>query len=393
MEKVYLVGGKRTPIGSMMGSLSALTAPELCGLAIRGLFRDLGLSGQEVDSVILGNVLSSGLGQNPARQAAMLGGVNLGASCTNVNKVCASGMKAAMLGALELQTGNSQVCLVGGFESMSNSPHILRKSRTGHKFGDFVAEDSVLLDGLTDATSRLKMGHCAEKTALEEGISREDQDVYCLASYQRSLAQDTHKVFREIEPVLTPKGVVERDEEPTRFQPDKISKAKLAFADLKGEGTVTTANASKLNDGACVLLLASETGLAKLGLKPIAQIVSFADAEVPPADFNRSPPVAARKALQKAQLSPEQVNFWEVNEAFSVTPLHFMKAMGVSAERVNVFGGAVGLGHPIGMSGARILLSLTNAMHTKGGQWGCATICNGGGGSSAVVLRRVDGRP
>jgi acetyl-CoA C-acetyltransferase len=275
---------------------------------------------------------------------------------------------------------------------MSNAPHLLKKSRGGYKFGDFPVDDSIVCDGLTDAFSKIKMGHCAEKTAKETGITREAQDAFCLSSYKKALATtDVQKHLQEIVPVGTSKGKVDRDEEPTRFAEDRIKKAKLAFTDKTGQGTVTTANASKINDGACVLILASETGLKRLGgVKPLARFVSYGDAEVPPADFNRSPPKAAIKALDKAGLKPSEMDLWEINEAFSVTALYFAQELQIAPEKVNVFGGAVALGHPLGMSGARVLLSLINALVTRGGRMGCAAICNGGGGSSAVVLERVN---
>lgn len=390
MRKAFLVYGKRTPIGSFLGSLADHQATRLSSIATKAVFKDTGLDPKHVDSVILGNVISAGLGQNPARQASLGADIGVSVPCTNINKVCASGMKSAIYGALEIGAGQSHVVLAGGFESMSNAPHLLKASRKGHKFGDFAAFDALSHDGLVDAYKKVAMGYCGEKTAKDMGISRELQDIYCITSYERAIeATKTGWFKHEITPVEVKGGQVDADEEPSKFIKDRIGKAKPAFADKDGQGTITAGNASKLNDGACSLLLMSEEGLKKTGLTPLAEIISFADAEVDSMDFNICPPIAANKALHHAGLKVSDIDFWEANEAFSVTGIAFMKTMGIKHDQLNVNGGAVALGHPIGMSGARILLSLANTLKHRQGKYGLAAICNGGGGSSAVILRAV----
>ena len=342
--------------------------------------------------MILGNVISSGLGQNPARQASLLGGVDISVPCTNVNKVCASGMKAIMYGTQEIQAGHAEVILVGGFESMSNAPHLIKKSRNGFKFGEFTAEDAILTDGLVDAFTRLKMGNCAEKTAKEMGITRKEQDRYCVMSYERSLESKKMKRFEsEIVPIeIKGKGFISHDEEPGRYQEGRVETARLAFPDSNKQGSVTTMNASKLNDGACVMILMSEEALARNSVKAMVEVVNFADAEVEPADFNKAPVAAILKALKKCNLEIKDIDFWEINEAFSVTVLVFVKTFGVGVDRININGGSVSLGHPLGMSGARIVQSLISVLKRNKGKLGCAAICNGGGGASAIIVRNVD---
>lgn len=389
MRKAFLVYGKRTPIGSFLGGLSSFSAPQLSAIATKAVLADTNLKPKSIDSVILGNVISAGLGQNPARQASLGAGIDHLVPCTNVNKVCASGMKSAIYGAMEIQMGLSNVVLAGGFESMSNAPHLLKVSRKGTKFGDFPAIDSLAHDGLIDAYGKQAMGFCAEKTAKEMGITREVQDLYCISSYERALAaiEKGHSKL-EIAPIEVPgAGLLAADEEPKKFIKEKVGTARLAFADKSGQGTVTAANASKLNDGACSLLLMSEEGLKQSGLQPLAEIVAYADAETTPADFNVCPPLAAKKALDRAGLKITDIDFWEANEAFSVTGIAFMKAMGVDHQRFNVNGGAVALGHPIGTSGARIILALAHILRQNQGSRGLATICNGGGGASAIILK------
>lgn len=391
MRKAFLVYGKRTPIGGFLGGLSSYSATQLSAHATKAILNETKLNPASIDSVILGNVISSGLGQNPARQASLAAGISQAAPCTNVNKVCASGMKSAIFGAQEIQTGYSDIVLAGGFESMSNAPHLLRNSRTGNKFGDFITLDSLTHDGLVDAYGKMAMGFCGEKTAKDMKITREIQDEFAIASYERALAASKgDKLKWEIAPIEVPKqGLLSNDEEPLKFQKDRVGTARLAFPDKNKEGTITGANASKLNDGACSLLLMSEEGLKKSGLKPLAEIVGFADAETTPMDFNICPPIAAKKALEKAGIKVSDVDFWEANEAFSVTGIAFMKTLGIDHQRFNVNGGAVALGHPIGMSGARIILSLANVLRHNNGKYGVAAICNGGGGSSAIILKAI----
>lgn len=391
MKKAFIVGGKRTPIGSLLGGLSPLTAPQLGSITIKALLEQTKVNPKSIDHVILGNVISTGIGQNPARQASLGGGVDISVPCTNVNKVCASGMKAATIAALELMLGESSIVLAGGFESMTNAPHFIKNMRTGIKFGDGPIYDTLSYDGLVDAYGKTAMGVCGEKTARELGITREIQDEYAIASYERVLDAISKKKFdSEIVPVEIPKkGSILADEEPLKFNKEKFSSFRLAFADKNGVGTITAGNASKINDGACTLMLMNEVGLKSSGATPLAEIIAFADAEGQPVDFNLTPPIAIKKALAKANLSVKDIDFWEINEAFSVTAIANMKVLGIDHQRLNVHGGAVALGHPIGASGARILLSLVNVLQTYKGQYGVAAICNGGGGATAVVLKRV----
>jgi acetyl-CoA C-acetyltransferase len=391
MKKAYIIGGKRTPIGSLLGSLQAFTGPQLSSVTIRSLLEQTKLNPKSIDHVILGNVLSTGLGQNPARQASLGGGVDVSVPCTNINKVCASGMKATTIAASELMLGDSNIIISGGFESMTNAPHFIKSLRTGVKFGDTPIYDTVSYDGLIDAYGKMAMGFCGEKTAKELGITREIQDEYAISSYERTLEAIKSKKFdSEISGVDIPKkGMILADDEPQRFNKDKFSTFRPAFADKSGSGTITAGNASKINDGACSLLLMNEVGLKTSGLTPIAEIISFADAENLPIDFNLTPPLAIKKALAKANLTVNDIDFWEINEAFSITAIANMKLLGIDHQRLNVHGGAVALGHPIGMSGARIILSLTNVLQTYKGTYGCAAICNGGGGATAIILKRV----
>lgn len=391
MKKAYIVYGKRTPIGSFIGSLASHSATSLSSHTLKAILKATSLNPKSIDSVILGNVISSGLGQNPARQASLGAGIDISVPCTNINKVCASGMKATMFGAMEILSGQSNVVLTGGFESMTNAPHLIKNVRTGHRFGDFMTFDSLTHDGLIDAYGKMAMGFCGEKTAKELKISRDIQDEYAIASYERALlAQKNDRLSWEISPIEIGKGAMfSVDEEPLKFVKDKVATARLAFADKNKEGTITGANASKLNDGACSLLLMSEEGLQKSGLKPLAEIISMADAETQPIDFNLCPAFAVNKALERVGLKVSDVDFWESNEAFSVTPIAFMKALGIDHQRLNINGGAVAFGHPIGVSGARIILSLVNVLKTNNAKYGCAAICNGGGGASAIVIKNV----
>lgn len=391
MHKAFIVSGKRTPVGSILGSLKSFTGVDLATHSIKATLEDTKLDVNTIDQVILGNVISTGLGQNPARQASIRSGIPVHVPAYNVNKVCASGIKTVSLGATEIWAGLSDTIIAGGFESMSNAPHFIRNVRSGHKFGDFAVHDTLTNDGLIDAYNKKAMGYCGEKTAKDMGITREKQDEFCVSSYERCLrAIEGGHMAKEIAPIEVPKiGKIAVDEEPQKYNKAKILTLKPAFPDARGEGTITGANASKLNDGACALLMMSEKALSRSGLKPLAQVVSFADAEGVPEDFNICPATSVQKALQKAGLKVSDIDFWEINEAFSITPLANMQLLELDRNRVNVHGGAVALGHPIGMSGARILLSLTNVLRTYNGRYGCAVICNGGGGSTAVILKNV----
>lgn len=389
MRKAFIVAGKRTPIGTFMGNLSTVKATELGSIAARATLDQVGLEGKEVDEIILGNVISAGLGQNPARQVSIGAKIPINVPNLLVNKVCASGLKTVQLGAMSIQFGQSNTVLVGGFENMSMAPFYVEKYRSGHQFGHTKLLDAVAHDGLTDAYDGCAMGVCAEKTAKDFNITRELQDAYAITSYERAIkAAETGKFANEITPVkVNKKPDVVIDEEPTKFRRDKIPSLKPVFAK---DGTVTAANASKLNDGACTLLLMSEEGLKKYGITPLAEVVSWGDAEVHPMDFNICPADAANVALKKAGLKVSDIDFFEFNEAFSVTGLANMKIMDLDPAKVNVNGGAVALGHPIGMSGARIVLSLISVLEQNQGKYGLASICNGGGGSSALIIKRVE---
>lgn len=388
MRKAFIVAGKRTPIGGFLGSLSGVKATQLGAIAARATLDQANLEGGEVDEIILGNVISAGLGQNPARQVSIGAQIPIDVPNLLVNKVCASGIKATMLGSLSIGAGQSDTVLVGGFENMSQAPYYVEKYRTGNPFGHAKLIDAVALDGLTDAYDNCAMGVCAEKTAKDFGITRELQDAYAITSYERALdAAESGRFASEIVGVTAPrKGEVTVDEEPTKFRRDKIPELRPVFAK---DGTVTAANASKLNDGACTLLLMSEEAVKKHGVTPLAEVVSWGDAEVHPMDFNICPADAAKVALKKAGMKINDVDFFEFNEAFSVTGLANMKILDLDPSTVNVNGGAVALGHPIGMSGARIVLSLLSVLNQNNGEVGLASICNGGGGSSALIVKRV----
>lgn len=388
MRKVFLVAGKRTPIGAFMGKLSTVKATELGSIAAQATLESVNLTGDVVDEVILGNVIAAGLGQNPARQVSIGAGIPINVPNTLINKVCASGMKTAMLGSMSIGCGYNDVVLAGGFESMSNAPFYVENHRSGHMFGNAKLLDALAHDGLTDAYQGCAMGVCAEKTATDLGITRELQDAYAITSYERAIAAQEAGRFRsEIVEVPLKRGdPVTTDEEPQKFRRDKIPQLRPVFAK---DGTVTAANASKLNDGACTLLLMSEEAMNRHDVTPLAEIIAYGDAELEPMDFNICPAEATRVALGRAGMSITDVDYFEYNEAFSVTGLANMKLLDLDAGRVNVNGGAVALGHPIGMSGARIILTLANVLHQNDGEIGLAGICNGGGGSSAIIIKRV----
>lgn len=388
MRKTFIVAGKRTPIGCFMGALSTVKATELGSIAARATLDSVNLEGGEVDEIILGNVISANLGQNPARQVSIGAQIPIDVPNLLINKVCASGLKAAMLGSLSIGAGQSDTVLVGGFENMSQAPFYVEKYRTGNPFGHAKLLDAVAHDGLTDAYDNCAMGVCAEKTAKDFSITRELQDAYAITSYERALdAAENGRWANEIVGVPVPrKGEVTVDEEPTKFRRDKIPELRPVFAK---DGTVTAANASKLNDGACTLLLMSEEAVQRHGVTPLAEVVSWGDAEVHPMDFNICPADASNVALKKAGMKISDVDYFEFNEAFSVTGLANMKILDLDPATVNVNGGAVAMGHPIGMSGARIVLSLLSVLQQNNGTVGLASICNGGGGSSSLILKRV----
>ncbi len=392
MQAVYIVAAVRTPIGSFGGTLAQVPAPVLGSAAIRGALKQAGIAGEEVEEVLMGNVISANLGQAPARQAARLAGLPDHVPCTAVNKVCASGMKAVMLAAQSIQVGASDVVVAGGMENMSSVPYYLPQARWGYRYGDNSFVDGLSRDGLTDVYDQCAMGVFADRTAARYGISREAQDAYAIDSYRRAAAAAAAGFFRaEIVPVSLPpsKGgepaPVSEDEEYRKVKFDKIPSLRPVFTP---DGTVTAANASTLNDGAAALVLMSERKLKEWGGTPLARVVAFADAAQEPAWFTTTPVAAAEKALRLAGLSRQQMDYVEVNEAFSVVALAFEQLMEVPHDKTNVFGGAVSLGHPLGASGARILTTLGNVLHQYKGTYGLAAICNGGGGASAFILEK-----
>lgn len=390
-KKVVIVSAVRTPIGSFMGALSTVTAPQLGAAAIKGALEKINLKPELVNEVLMGNVIQAGVGQAPARQAARLAGLPENVIATTVNKVCASGMKAVMQAAQAIQCGDAEIVIAGGMENMSLAPHLVQM-RVGTKFGGTNLADSMQKDGLSDAYDNSAMGVFADACATEYNVSREDQDAFAIQSYERSAAAwNAGKFDNEVVPVAVPqrKGdpiMVTKDEEYTNVKIDKIPALNPAFTK---DGTVTAANASTINDGAAALVLMSEEKANELGLKPLAYIKGYADAEQEPKRFTTTPSIALPKALDKAGISKEDVDFFEFNEAFSVVGIANTQILGLNPEKVNVNGGAVSLGHPLGCSGARIIVTLINVLEQNNAKIGAAAICNGGGGASAIVLERA----
>jgi acetyl-CoA C-acetyltransferase len=392
MKEVYIISAVRTPIGSFMGSLSSLSATQLGAAAIKGALEKAGVDASEVQEVFMGNVLSAGLGQAPAKQAALYAGISNNVPCTTVNKVCASGIKTISFAAMSIMSGQADVIVAGGMESMSNVPHYLTKSRFGYKYGDIKTIDGLAYDGLTDAYDQVAMGVSADATSEKYGFTREAQDAFAIQSYKRSAAASESGIFKEeIVPVEVPqrKGdplVITEDEEYKRVNFEKVSKLRPAF---NKDGTATAANASTLNDGASALVIMSKEKAEALGVTPIAKVVSFADAAHEPKWFTTAPGKAAPKALEMAGLKTEDIDYFEVNEAFAAVTMAFNKDMGISEDKVNVHGGAVSLGHPLGCSGARITTTLLNVLKQKDGKYGMAAICNGGGGATAMIFEKM----
>ncbi len=389
MKKVYIASAVRTPIGSFGGVLADVSATQLGAAAIKGALQKAGITAAQVEEVYMGNVCSANLGQAPARQAAIYAGLGYDTPCTTINKVCASGAKAIMLAAQSIMLGFRDVIVAGGMENMSQIPYYLPKARYGYKYGHGEIIDGLVKDGLTDVYNQLAMGVCADRTAEKYTISREEQDAFAIQSYKRAAAATDNGYFKEeITPVEIPqkKGdplLVTEDEEYKRVNFDKIPQLRPVFTP---NGTVTAANASTINDGAAALVLVSEDKMKELGLTPVARILGFADAEQEPEWFTTTPALAAPLAAKAAGLSLQDVDFFEVNEAFAVVTLAFNKLLDIDPEKVNAFGGAVSLGHPLGASGARIVTTLNNVLHHRKGSIGMAAICNGGGGASAIVL-------
>ena len=390
-KEVYIIAAVRTPIGAFMGGLSTVSATELGAIAIKGAIEKSNLPINLVDEVFMGNVLQAGLGQAPARQAALGAGLGQNVPCTTVNKVCASGMKAIMLGAQTILAGDNHVVVAGGMENMSQTPHYL-DARNGTKFGNIITLDGISKDGLLDVYNKVPMGNCAELCAKEHGISREDQDDFAITSYQRASAAWINGKFNdEIVAVSVPqrKGdpiVIKEDEEYKNVFLDKIPGLRPAF---DKDGTITAANASTINDGASALILASKEAVDKYGLKPIAKIVSYADAAQAPEWFTTAPSLAIPKALEKGNLKISDIDFWELNQAFSVVGIANTKILGLDSSKVDVNGGAVALGHPLGNSGSRIVVTLINVLKQNAGKLGGAGICNGGGGASAIIIKNI----
>ena len=391
VREVVIVAAVRTPIGSFGGALASLSAVELGAIALKGALDKAGVAPELVEQVIMGNVISANLGQAPARQAAKKAGLPDTVECTTVNKVCASGSKAIMFAAQAIMLGQAEVILAGGMESMSNVPYYLDKARFGAKYGNGQMIDGLVRDGLWDPYHDYAMGNAADATAAHYGITREEQDAFARQSYERSAAAaQAGKKKEEIVPVtVTVRGkdtVVSDDEEYTKVQFEKMAGLKPAFTKT---GTVTAANASTLNDGAAAVLLMSREKAAELGIKPLALIRGFADAEQAPEWFTTTPSLAIPKALKNAGLEAKDVDFYEINEAFSVVSLANNKLLNLEGTHVNVYGGAVSLGHPLGASGARIVTTLLSVLTQEGGKIGVTGICNGGGGASSIVLEKL----
>ncbi len=392
MKEMYIIAAVRTPIGSFGGSLKSLTATQLGAAAIKGALEKAGVDAALVNDVLMGCVIQANLGQAPARQAAKFAGLPDEVNCTTVNKVCASGMKAIAQAAQSILLGDADIVIAGGMESMSNIPFYADSMRWGNKYGNATFIDGLVKDGLTDVYDGKAMGFAGELCARECGITREEQDNFAINSYKRSQAAWEKGLFdNEVIPVSIPqrKGdpvVFAKDEEPYNVKFDKISTLPAAFE--KG-GTVTAANASTLNDGAAALVLMSKEKAEALGLKPIAKILSYADAEQAPEWFTTAPALAVPKAVKKAGLQMSDINYWELNEAFSVVGIENSRRMQLDPEKVNVHGGAVSLGHPLGCSGARIVVTLINVLKANNARYGAAGICNGGGGASAMVIENV----
>lgn len=387
MKDAYIVDALRTPIGSFLGSLSSIPAPKLASELIAKIVERNNLDKNRIDEVIIGNVLSAGIGQSPARQAAIYGGLPVSVETMTINKVCGSGLKSVMLAQQAIQCGDAKVIFAGGMESMSNAPFLLKNLRNGIKFGNQTLYDAMISDGLTDAYNNIHMGNCAEKVAKEKNITREEQDAYAIESYKRALrAQESGLFNEEILSIVTKDGTVSEDEEPKKVKFDKVNQLKPVF---EKDGTITAANASKLNDGASIILVADESTIKEFNLKPIARIVSQAANAVEPIDFAIAPIGAIKKSLQKANLKIEDIDLFEINEAFSLVAIAAIKDLNLDHNKVNVNGGAVALGHPIGASGARILTTLLYELKRRKAKYGLASLCIGGGEAVSLIVENL----
>lgn len=391
MASTVILSAARTPVGAFMGSLSGFTAPQLGSVAIKAALERAGISGEQVSEVIMGNVLTAGVGQAPARQAALGAGVPNSVPCMTINKVCGSGLKAIMLGDQAIRCGDAEIVIAGGQESMSNGPYLLPKARTGYRFGNGEIIDSMQYDGLTDAYQKVAMGDFAEDCAVECAITRDMQDDFTIESYNRAIAAQKNGWFDAEIAAVTVKDkkgdiTVNTDEEPGKVRFDKIRELKPAF---KKDGTITAANASTIDDGAAAVVLASAEKAAELGLKPMARIVAQVSFAHAPQDFNTAPIHGINKVLGKAGMTLDQIDLFEVNEAFSVTALAAKNQLGIPHEKLNIHGGAIAIGHPIGASGARVLTTLLYALQRTGGKYGLATLCIGGGEASAMIVEMM----
>ena len=392
MREVVIVSAVRTPMGSFGGSLSSVSATKLAATAIKGAVEKAGIKSEMVQEVFMGNVLQANIGQAPARQAAKFAGLANEVPCTTVNKVCSSGMKSIMLAAQTIKAGDNDIVIAGGMENMSSVPHYLDKVRNGQKLGDMKLIDGLVKDGLTDVYNRVHMGNCAEICAKDMNITREEQDAFAIESYNRSAKSwEEGKFNDEIVPVSVPQRrgedlIISEDEEYKNVRMDKIPTLRAVF---EKDGTITAANASTINDGASALVIMSSEKADELGIKPLAKIISYADAAQEPEWFTTAPAKALPIALRKANMELSDIDYFELNEAFSVVGLANMKILGLDPEKVNVNGGAVSLGHPLGSSGSRIIVTLINVLKQNGGKIGAAGICNGGGGASAMVIELI----
>ena len=392
MKEVVIVSAVRTPIGSFGGSLSTISATKLGSIAIKGAIEKAGIDKNIVDEVFMGNVLQANLGQAPARQSSIFAGLSENVPCTTVNKVCSSGLKSIILASQTIMCGDNDVVVAGGMENMSNVPHYFAKGRYGQKLGDMKLVDGMVKDGLTDVYGNVHMGLCAEKCATDNNISREEQDAFAIESYKRSAESWANGKFKnEVIPVEVPQRrgeniIISEDEEYKNVKLEKIPNLRPVF---DKEGTITAANASTLNDGASALILMSLEKANELGVKPLAKIISYADAAQEPEWFTTAPSKALPIAISKSGLTKDNIDFYELNEAFSVVGLANMKILDLNPKIVNVNGGAISLGHPLGNSGSRIIVSLINVLKQNNGKIGAAGICNGGGGASAIVIKKM----
>lgn len=390
MKEVFIIAAKRTPIGGFLGNFAEVSATDLGAAAIKGAIENVNIDLKDIDSVYMGNVLSANLGQSPARQASKFAGIPDETDCTTVNKVCAAGMKATILGAQQIQLGLENMVITGGMESMSNVPHYTNKRKI-NKLGNEILVDGLLKDGLTDVYNDFHMGNAAELCVEKYKLTREQQDEYALKSYEKAAkATKEGKFENEVIPFTLKQKqgetVITEDEDIYKIIPEKVSKLKPSFVE---GGTITAANASNLNDGAAALLLASKEAVEQYNLKPLAKIIGYADAAQAPEWFTTAPSIAIPKALKRANLQLEDIDFFEINEAYAAVALANQIELGLDPQKINVYGGAVALGHPLGTSGARIICTLVSVLQQEKGKYGVAAICNGGGGATAIVIENL----